>query len=67
LKPETIGIIYAGGYPGNVNYRQVILWLLYKGQTDGNNIQHARKEREIRLPKLPRLGVDGYCPETKTL
>ena len=25
---------------------------------------HCRKGREYRLPELPRLNVDGYCPET---
>jgi G:T-mismatch repair DNA endonuclease (very short patch repair protein) len=28
-------------------------------------ILHGRNGREYRLPELPRLSVDGYCPETK--
>jgi len=35
-------------------------------QTDGCTIRHARNDREYRLPELPRLGVDGFCAETRT-
>jgi hypothetical protein len=68
LKPDTIGIIPAGGYTGNVNYsKKAIMWLLRKGQTVGNKILHARTGRQFRLPELPHLSVDGYCAETKTV
>jgi hypothetical protein len=66
LKPDTIGIIPAGGYSGNVNYSmKAIMRLIYKEQTDGCSILHARNGREFRLPELSHLSVDGYCPETK--
>jgi G:T-mismatch repair DNA endonuclease (very short patch repair protein) len=28
---------------------------------------HGRNGREYRLPELPRLSVDGFCRETKTV
>jgi hypothetical protein len=47
LKPETIGLIPAGGYTANNRYsKQALLWLLHMEQTDGCHIQHARKGRE---------------------
>ena len=43
LKPNTIGLIPPGGYSGNVNYsKKAIMWLLYREQTDGCTILHAR-------------------------
>jgi hypothetical protein len=66
LKPDTIGLIPKGGYSGNINYsKKAIMWLIYKQQTDNCKILHGRNGREDRLPELPRLSVDGYCPETK--
>jgi G:T-mismatch repair DNA endonuclease (very short patch repair protein) len=66
LKPDTIGLIHTGGYSGNVNYsKKSIMWLIYKEQIDGCEIWHGRNGREYRLPELPYLIVDGYCPETK--
>jgi hypothetical protein len=66
LKPNAIGLIPKGGYSGNVNNsKKAIMWLMYKKQTDSCNIFHGRNGGEYRLPKLPRLSVDGYCPETK--
>jgi len=41
--------------------------LLHMEEMDGVKIVHCRKGHEYRLPELPRLSVDGYCPETKTL
>jgi G:T-mismatch repair DNA endonuclease (very short patch repair protein) len=43
------------------------MWLLFKEKVDGIKILHARKGREYRLPELPRLSVDGYCPEKRKL
>ena len=41
LKPYTIG-----GQTGNVNYtKKAIMWLLYREQTDGCTIRHARNGR----------------------
>jgi hypothetical protein len=66
LKPNTIGLIPKGGYGGNIYYsKKAIMWLIYKEQTDNCKIMHGRNGREYRLPELPRLSVDGYCPETK--
>jgi hypothetical protein len=67
LKPDTIGLIPAGGYTCNNNYsKKAMMWLLHMEQTDGVEIKHARNGREYRLPELPRFSVDGYCPETNT-
>jgi G:T-mismatch repair DNA endonuclease (very short patch repair protein) len=41
------------------------MWLIYKEQTDKCKIMHGRNGREYRMPEVPRLSVDGYCPETK--
>jgi G:T-mismatch repair DNA endonuclease (very short patch repair protein) len=68
LEPNTIGLIPAGGYTGNVNYStKAIMWLIYKEQTDGCTILHGRNGREYRLPdpSLHRFSVDGYCPDTR--
>jgi hypothetical protein len=68
LKPDTIGLIPAGGYTGNVNYsKKAIMWLVYREKVDGCTIMHGRNAREYRLPELPRLSVNGFCRETKTV
>jgi hypothetical protein len=43
------------------------MWLVYREQTDGCTIMHARNGREYRPPELPRLSVDGFCAETRTV
>jgi G:T-mismatch repair DNA endonuclease (very short patch repair protein) len=66
LKPYTIGIIPTCGYTGGVKYStKAIMWLLYKEKEDGIKIIHARNGREYRLPELPHLSVDGFCPEKR--
>jgi hypothetical protein len=66
LKPYTICSIPAGGYTGDVKYsKKAIMWLLYKEKVDGIKILHARNGREYRLPELPHLSVDGFCPEKR--
>ena len=30
-----------------------------------NNVIHAGNGREVNLPRVPNLKVDGYCAETK--
>ena len=68
LKPNTIGLIHPGGYTGNVNYsNKDIMWLLYREQIDGCTIRHARKWCEYRPPELPKLSVEGFCVETRTV
>ena len=67
LKPNTIGPIPSGGYTGKINYsNKAIMWLVYREQTDCCTI-HARNGREYRPPELPRLSVDGFCAETRTV
>jgi hypothetical protein len=66
LQPDTIGLIPTEGYTGNVRYRKkALMWLAYKEDIDGWKILHGRNGREYRLPELPHLSVDGFCPETK--
>jgi len=36
-------------------------------QTDEKNIMHCRNGREYKPPEVPRISVDGYCPETNTI
>jgi hypothetical protein len=68
LKPDTIGLIPAGGYTANQKYsKKALLWLLHMEQTDGCRILHARNGLEYRLPELPFYSVDGYCVETRTV
>jgi len=68
LKPGTIGFIPGGGYSCNRNYsKKALLWILHMEEEDNCKILHARNEREIRLPELPRFSVDGYCAETRTV
>jgi len=43
------------------------MWLLHMEKTDGVQVRLCRKGHEYRLPELPRLSVDGYCPETNTV
>ena len=43
------------------------MWLIHMEQTEGKNIMHCRNGREYRPPEVPRISVDGYCPETNTV
>ena len=43
------------------------MWLVYREKTGGRKILHGRNGREYRLPELPNLSVDGFCPETRTV
>ena len=43
------------------------MWLLHMEQTDEKNIMHCRNGREYKPPEVPRISVDGYCPETNTI
>jgi len=42
------------------------MWLLYREQTDGCNIRHARNGREYSRPELSNLSAGGLCAETRT-
>jgi len=66
LKPETIGLIPAGGYSCNQEYsKKALVWLLYMDEMDSCKIMHARNGREYRLPEFPRFIIEGYCAETR--
>jgi hypothetical protein len=68
LKPDTIGLIPSGRYSEKVNYSsKVVIWLVYREQTDGCTILRARNGRRCRPPEIPHLSVDGFCAETKTV
>ena len=68
LKPDTIGLIPRGGYTANVKQsKKALMWLVHRERTDGCTILHGRNGREHRLPELPHLSVDGFCPETRTV
>jgi len=67
LQPDTIGLIPAGWYTCNNNYRkEALVWLLHMEETDGVKIMHCRNGREYRLPELRSFNVDWYCSETRT-
>jgi len=67
LKPETVGLIPAGGYSANNRYsKKAPIWLLHMVQADGCQI-HARNGRKYRPPELPHYSVDNYCAETRTV
>jgi hypothetical protein len=51
LKPDTLGLLPAGGYNGNMNYsNKSIMWLVYSQKVDACTIMHGRNGREYRLP-----------------
>jgi hypothetical protein len=68
LRPDTIGLIPTGGYTGNVRYtKKALMWFACKEQIEGRKILQGRNGREYRLPELPHIIVDGFCPETKNV
>jgi hypothetical protein len=63
LKPDTIGLIPKGGYISNIRQsKKALMWLVHRERTDECAIL-----REQMLSELPRLSVDGFCPETRTV
>jgi hypothetical protein len=67
-KPNTIGLNSSGGYTDNVNYsNKALMLLVYREQTDGCTIMHARNGREYRPPQLPRQSVEGFCVKKREL
>jgi len=61
LKPHTVGI--------PMSYRQcdeALQWLAYIGQTK-NNPAHAGNGRDVYLPCVQSVKVDGYCAETRKI
>ena len=68
LKPNRISLIPSGGYTGNFNYsNKAFMWLVYREQTDGCTIRHARNGSEYRPPELPRLSVDRFFAQKRTV
>ena len=66
LQPDTIGLIPKGGYTANLKQsKKALMWLVHRERTDGCTILHGRNGREYRLPELPHLSVDGFCPQTR--
>ncbi|KAK5638854.1 hypothetical protein RI129_013149 [Pyrocoelia pectoralis] len=59
LQPDTIGVIPKGGYRRADNQSLVaIQWLVWEEDTRGIKIQHAGRQREL---KINGMRVDGYC------
>jgi hypothetical protein len=68
LNPDTISIIPTGGYSGNDRYsKKALICLVYRKKMNACKIMHSRNGLEYRLPKLPHLRVDKFCPETKVV
>ena len=64
LKPDAAGIIPRAGYRmGDRQSIKGLQWLAYMGRT--RKIIHAGNGKEMHLPGVPNVKVDGYCQETK--
>ena len=62
---DSVGIIPRGGYGmGDRQSVEALQWLAYIGWTR-NNVTHAENGREVHLPRVPNVKVDGYCEDTK--
>ena len=65
LKPDTVCIIQrAWNRMGDRQSVEALQWVAYVGQTR-YNITHAGNVREVHLPGVPNVKVDGYCAETR--
>ena len=68
LQRDIIGLIPKGGYTANHKQsKKALMWLVNRERTDGCTILHGRNGREYRLPELPHLSVEEFCPETGTV
>ena len=66
-KPTTVCIIPRAGYRiGDRHSVEALQWLAYIGRTK-NNITHAGNGREVHLPGISSVKVDGYCAETREI
>ena len=64
LKRDSVVIIPRRGYRmGDRQSVEALQWLAYIGQTR-NNVTHAGNGREVHLPRVPNVKVDGCCEET---
>jgi hypothetical protein len=53
LKPNTIGLIPAGGYTGNVNYsKKAIMWHVYRASRRLHNYARPKRAR-VQTPRAP--------------
>jgi len=65
LKPDSVCTIPRAGYRmGDRQSVEALQWLAYIGR-NRNNITHAGNGREVNLPRVPNVKVDGYCAETR--
>ena len=49
---------------GDRQSAEAIQWLVYIGRTR-NDVIHAGNGREVHLPGVPNVKVDGYSPKTQ--
>ena len=64
LKPDSVCIIPRAWYRmGGRQSVEALEWLVYIGRTR-NNVTHAGNEKQVLLPGVPNVNVDGYCAET---
>ena len=62
-KPDSLGIIPREGYRMRERHSvEALQWLAYIAGTR-NNVTHAGKGREVYLPGVQNVKVDGYCTE----
>jgi len=65
LKPDTICTIPRAVYRmGDRQSVEAHQWLTYIGRTR-KNINNDGNGREVHLPGVPNVKVDGYCAETR--
>ena len=63
-KPNSVGIIHEGVYRmGDRQSVEALQCLVYIGRTR-NNVTHAGNGREVHLPTVTNVNVDGYWEET---
>jgi hypothetical protein len=64
LKSDTVCIILKGGYRiGDRQSVEALQWLAYIVRM-WNSVTHAGNGREVHLPRVRNVKVDGYCSET---
>jgi hypothetical protein len=72
LQPDRIGLFpVGGGYTDNRKQsKKAIAWLSNEERKEGKRILHGRNAKQLRLPELPDIHVDGVvkvsAPSTST-